>query len=94
MAVKNNSEAAIELQNDLNILSEALKDLYDIMCVNTNDLGEEWRDGKYDEFLSGYMPKIRKCEETSENYKEWSSTILTPYIEYLISTEKHDMGNN
>lgn len=88
------SEALSELKNDLTNLSKTLHELYDLMNADMRQVGEAWRDGKYEEFVSGYRPQINKCEEISERYAEWCKRVLEPAIEECIEIEKTDVGGD
>lgn len=86
------SEGLTELKNDLTNLSKALHELYELMNADMRQVGEAWRDGKYEEFVSGYKPKINKCEEISERYSEWCKKVLDPAIEECMAIETTDVG--
>ena len=76
-----------ELKNDLTNLSKALHELYELMNADMRQVGEAWRDGKYEEFVSGYRTKINKCEEISIRYTEWCTKVLAPAIDECIEIE-------
>ena len=59
------------LKEDLTKLANSLHEIYDLMNADMRQVGEAWRDGKYEEFVSGYRPQINKCEEISQRYSEW-----------------------
>ena len=81
------SEGLTELKNDLTNLSKALHELYELMNADMRQVGEAWRDGKYEEFVSGYKPRIEKCEEISVRYSDWCTKVLEPAIEECIDAE-------
>ena len=62
------SQGLTELKDSLMNLSETLHELFELMNTDMRQVGEEWRDGKYEEFVSGYKPQINKCEEISKRY--------------------------
>ena len=62
------SQGLTDLKNDLTNLSKALHELYELMNADMRNLGQAWRDGKYEEFVDGYRPQINKCEEISQRY--------------------------
>lgn len=87
------SSVALEkLQSDLNKLSMSLHEIYNLMNADMSNLGADWRDGKYEEFVSGYKPQINKCEDIANNYEEWCKRVLTPMIEKVKIVEDGDVG--
>lgn len=88
------SAGLTELKNDLTNLSKALHELYELMNADMRQVGNAWRDGKYEEFISGYKPQIAKCEEISERYAEWCKNVLEPAIEECIAIETTDVGGD
>ena len=90
--VESGSVPVTELKDDLMNLSKALHELYELMNVDMRNLGDAWRDGKYEEFVSGYKPKIQKCEEISQRYNKWCKMVLEPYIEDLKDEEGYYVG--
>lgn len=88
------SKGLTELKNDLTNLSKALHELFELMNADMRQVGEAWRDGKYEEFVSGYRPQINKCEEISERYAEWCKRVLEPAIEECIEIETTDVGGD
>lgn len=86
------SEGLTELRNDLINLSKALHELFELMNADMRQVGEAWRDGKYEEYVNGYKPQINKCEEISERYAEWCKRVLEPAIEECIEIETTDVG--
>ena len=88
------SRGLTDLKNDLTNLSKALHELYELMNTDMRQVGEAWRDGKYEEFISGYKPQINKCEEISERYSEWCKRVLDPAIDECIDIETQDVGGD
>lgn len=86
------SEGLTELKNDLTNLSNALHELFELMNADMRQVGEAWRDSKYEEFVSGYKPQIAKCEEISERYAEWCKKVLEPAIDECMAIETTDVG--
>lgn len=86
------SAALTELKKDLTQLSATLHEIFELMNMDMRNIGTDWQDGKYQEFVEGYRPQINKCEEISERYKEWCMRVLDPTIENVISVEKTDVG--
>ena len=85
------SQGLTELKGNLTNLSKALHELYELMNTDMRQVGEAWRDGKYQEFVDGYRPQINKCEEISQRYAEWCKKVLEPAIEECIEIEKTDV---
>lgn len=81
------SVTLIKLKEDLLNLSKSLHEIYNLMNADMSNLGETWRDGKYEEFISGYKPQINKCEEIAEKYEDWCKRVLDPAIEQAIIIE-------
>ena len=88
------SAGLTELKEDLTSLSQSLHQLFELMNVDMRRVGEAWRDGKYEEFVSGYKPQIQKCENISERYSEWCKRVLEPAIAECIAYEKSDVGGD
>ena len=88
------SQGLTELKNDLTSLSKALHELFELMNADMRQVGEAWRDGKYEEFVNGYRPQINKCEEISKRYAEWCKRVLEPAIEECIEIETTDVGGD
>lgn len=88
------STALIDLQNNLKNLSSKLHELYEVMNTDMHQLGAEWRDGKYEEFIAGYRPQIIKCEDASQNYKEWCTTVLQDLIDKVKGMENSNVGTD
>ena len=91
---KVSSKALQELQSSLKQLSQTLHEIYDLMNADMTAVGEFWRDPKYEQFVESYRPKINKCEEISERYNEWCSSVLTPLIEKVIKIEETDVSGD
>lgn len=88
------SESLTNLKEDLRKLSESLHEIYDLMSADLSQLGEAWRDGKYEEYVSGYLPYVKKCEEISQRYADWCTLVLDPAIEKCIAIESSDVGGD
>ena len=88
------SESLTNLKEDLKKLSESLHEIYDVMNADLSQLGEAWRDGKYEEYVSGYLPYVKKCEEISQRYVDWCTLVLDPAIEKCIAIESSDVGGD
>ncbi len=88
------SESLTNLKEDLRKLSESLHEIYDVMNADLSQLGEAWRDGKYEEYVSGYLPYVKKCEEISQRYVDWCTLVLDPAIEKCIAIESSDVGGD
>lgn len=88
------SNCLTNLKSELQKLSEALHELSDLMDLDSSQLGNTWRDGKYEEFIAGYKPQIAKCEEISQRYLTWCKQVLDPAIEEAIDIETTDVGGD
>jgi len=88
------SEALTGLQTDLTQLSNSLHEIFDLMNADMSQVGEAWRDGKYEEFVNGYRPQINKCEEISVRYHDWCTRILSPAIERVVEVEQSNVGGD
>lgn len=92
--VTTGSEALIEFQKDLTLLSEELHGIFDLMYDNMIKIQEFWQDAKYDEFVASYRPQIEKCEEISKRYDDWCQKVLRPTIDSVIEVEHADVSAN
>ena len=88
---KTSSVALTNLRDELLRLSGTLLDTYDILDTDMTQLGDEWRDDKYKEFIDEYQPQIKKCEEISIRYKEWCEEKINPIIETVEELEIQDV---
>lgn len=86
--VTTGSAALIDLKNNLSNLSKELHGIYDLMNENMRRVGNFWQDYKYQEFVEGYAPQIRKCEEIAIRYDEWCKRVLQPTIEKVVEVEQ------
>ena len=88
------SAGLITLKEDLIKLSQSLHEVYELMNADMRQVGEAWRDGKYEEFVSGYRPQINRCEEIAQRYEEWCHRVLEPAIDECIEIETTDVGGD
>lgn len=86
------SVALTELKSDLTQLSKTLHVIYDLMNTDMRQVGEAWQDGKYQEFVQGYQPQIKKCEEIANRYTDWCTRVLEPTIQNVIAVEQTDVS--
>lgn len=86
------SEALTGLQGDLRNLSSSLHDLYDVMNADMSQVSEFWQDPKYQEFVDGYKPQVNKCEEISQRYNKWCSSVLQEAIDKVVEIEMANVG--
>ena len=86
------SAALIDLKNDLTQLSNTLHVIYDLMNADMRQVGDVWQDGKYQEFVQGYQPRIQKCEEIANRYADWCTRVLEPTIQNVIAVEQTDVS--
>jgi hypothetical protein len=89
---KTSSVALINLRDELKNLAKTLLEINDSMDSEVTQLGQSWRDGKYEEFVENYKPRIDKCREISENYLKWCSEHLDPTIEKIEALEGSTMS--
>ncbi len=82
------SKSLIELQSDLNKLSERLMEIYDLINQNISSVHEDWTDNKFDEFNENFKPSNDLIQELSEKYKDWAMNYLPPRIEEAIAYEE------
>ncbi|MCM1177773.1 MAG: hypothetical protein NC308_05970 [Clostridium sp.] len=90
--VEVSSKALIDLQGDLNSLSDNLQELYEVLSRAMSSLNEDWRDDKYEEFEQEFRSSKELIMELSEKYREWANQYLPPRIELIIEAEKMRMG--
>ena len=86
------SEALRGLKSDLTNLSKSLHRIYELMNADMRQVNEAWQDAKYQEFVQGYEPQIRKCEEIANRYTEWCARVLDPTIENVVAVETTDVS--
>ena len=82
-------EALETLQQELNTMSDSLKDLYDMVETAKNTLHEHWKDVKYEEFDQVFTAHQKTMEELSLKYKEWASKYIQERIDVLIEIENN-----
>lgn len=85
---RTSSEALINLKDNLSSLSNELHNLYDLMYDNMRKVGDFWQDAKYHDFVDGYAPQIKKCDEIAVRYDEWCKKVLQPTIDKVIEVEQ------
>ena len=88
------SQALGELQSDLRLLSTRLQELYETLNADMSDVEEFWKDPKYQEFVNGYKPQINKCEEISQRYNTWQSTVLQEAKDKATNIEMLNVGGS
>ena len=86
------SVALTELKSDLTQLSQTLHQIYELMNADMRQVNAAWQDNKYQEFVQGYQPQIRKCEDIANRYAEWCARVLDPTIENVIAVETTDVS--
>lgn len=85
------SAALTELKTDLASLSKSLHEVYDLMTADLSQIGETWRDSKYDDFRKAYGRQIQECENIADNYDAWCKTVLEPAIDSVAKIENTSM---
>lgn len=86
------SVALTELKTDLTKLSQTLHQIYELMNADMRQVNAAWQDNKYQEFVEGYQPQIRKCEDIANRYAEWCARVLDPTIENVVAVETTDVS--
>lgn len=87
------SDALHELNGNLTSLSETLQDIAEMMNTDMYQVGEEWRDQQYDDFMEGFKPHIKECEDISKRYSEWCTKVLSHTIEKVEAIESVNMNS-
>ena len=64
------------------------------MNADMRQVNAAWQDGKYEEFVQGYQPQIRKCEEIANRYNDWCMKVLDPTIENVTAVENTDVSGS
>ncbi len=90
--VEVSSKALIDLQGDLNNLSDNLQELYEMLATAMSALNEDWKDEKYDEFEQEFRSSKELISELSDKYRVWANQYLPPRIEIIIDIENSRMG--
>ena len=90
--VEVSSKALIDLQGDLNNLSDNLQELYEMLATAMSALNEDWKDEKYDEFEQEFRSSKELIGELSDKYRVWANQYLPPRIEIIIEIENSRMG--
>ena len=90
--VEVSSKALIDLQGDLNNLSDNLQELYEMLATAMSALNEDWKDEKYDEFEQEFRSSKELIGELSDKYRVWANQYLPPRIEIIIDIENSRMG--
>lgn len=90
--VEVSSKALIDLQGDLNNLSDNLQNLYEMLAMAMSTLNEDWKDEKYDEFEQEFRSSKELICELSDKYRVWANQYLPPRIELIIEAENSRMG--
>ncbi len=88
------SQALGMLQSDLRGLSQALHQLYDDMNADMSQVNDFWQDQQYQNFVNGYRPQINKCEEISQRYNRWCSTVLQEATDKVAKIEMTDVTSS
>lgn len=87
------SAALIELQSELNALSEAMAELYEALNGDMGKLAQGWTDEKFGEFQENFRSRQEMIASLSEKYKQWANGYLPPRIELAIKHEKEISAN-
>lgn len=86
-SARTSSEALKSLREQLHALSKQLHEISDVMNADMTRVGNEWQDGKYQEFMDGYKPQIQKCNNIADRYEQWCKEVLDQAIIDAEATE-------
>lgn len=86
------SRSLIELQSELNSLSEILQDLYNALESDIARVSDSWVDQKFEEFGNEFKSRKELIMELSGKYREWANKYLPPRIELAIKYENNSAG--
>ena len=75
------SRSLIELQGELNALSNALRDLYDTLECDLARVSESWVDQQFEEFGNEFRSRKEMIMKLSDKYSQWANKYLPPRIE-------------
>ena len=85
------SAQLITLQTELKQLSKNLKETYETLSFELKDLGEDWQDEKYEEFVQEFKSSKEEIREIAEKYEQWADSYLPPRIEITQEAERTSM---
>jgi gas vesicle protein len=86
------SEQLVILQAELKQLSKNLMETYNTVSQGLKNLGEDWKDDKYDEFEQEFKSSKEEIREIAEKYEEWANTYLPLRIELVQEAEGVSMA--
>ena len=86
------SRSLIELQGELNALSNALKDLYEILESDIARVSDSWVDQQFENFGNEFRSRKEMIMELSEKYNQWANKYLPPRIELAQKYEGSSAG--
>lgn len=86
-------EDLLNLQADLNLLSQNLEELNELAQTDLSAVGQYWQDGKFEEFSNVYMPQIKKIGEIATYYKQWAAGPLQETIDKEKKYQKWSPGD-
>lgn len=79
--VKVSLSALSELKSKLSQLSGSLHEIARLMNQDLSKVGNEWRDGKYEEYKESYSKEVKNCEEIGNAYEAWCKEAIDPLME-------------
>ena len=85
------SVALTELKTDLKVLSDDFHQIYDLMTADLSQIGETWRDSKYDDFRKAYGKQISECDNIADRYDAWCIKVLDPAIDKVAEIEQSNV---
>lgn len=88
------SRSLLELQSELNALSEVLRDLYEGLNSDIARLADSWLDQQFENFGNEFRSRQEAISALAEKYDNWANKYLPPRIELAIEYEKKGFGIN
>lgn len=79
--VKVSLSALSELKSKLSQLSGSLHEIASLMNQDLSKVGDEWKDGKYEEYKESYSKEVKNCEEIANAYEAWCKEAIDPLME-------------
>ena len=71
------------LQAELIKISEALRELRQLLDSRLETTHSDWRDGMIDDFEEVFQPSIKMVQELSDKYEDWAKDYIQKRIDHL-----------
>lgn len=71
------------LQAELIKISEALRELRQLLDSRLETTHSDWRDGMFDDFEEVFQPSIKMVQELSDKYEDWAKDYIQKRIDHL-----------